>query len=90
MKHFLISCGGTGGHLAPGIALAEGLVARGHSATLLVSGKKIDARLAAKYPALKFATVSAAPLAGGAAGWARGGWALARGTVFCRQLVRRS
>ncbi len=90
MKHFLISCGGTGGHLAPGIALAEGLVARGHSATLLVSGKKIDARLAAKYPALKFATVSAAPLAGGAAGWARGGWALARGTVFCRQLVRRT
>lgn len=90
MKHFLISCGGTGGHLAPGIALAEGLRARGHAATLLVSGKKIDARLAAKYPALQCEAVPAAPLAGGPVGWARGAWALVRGTAFCRRLVRRT
>ena len=90
MKHFLISCGGTGGHLAPGIALAEGLLARGHASKLLVSGKKIDARLAAQYPALKFETVPAAPVAGGPTGWAHGIWALARGTVCCRRLVRRT
>jgi UDP-N-acetylglucosamine--N-acetylmuramyl-(pentapeptide) pyrophosphoryl-undecaprenol N-acetylglucosamine transferase len=90
MRHFLISCGGTGGHLAPGIALAEGLIARGHAATLLVSGKKIDARLAAKYPALRFEAVPAAPFAGGPAGWARGAWALLRGTAFCRRLVRKT
>ena len=54
MSRFLISCGGTGGHLAPGIALAEGLQARGHVATLLISQKKIDARLSEKYPQLRF------------------------------------
>ena len=87
MKHFLISCGGTGGHLAPGIALAEGLAARGHTATLLVSEKKIDARLAAKYPGLKFLTVPGAPLAGGPAGLARCLWTQARGLAYCRRLV---
>ena len=54
MSHYFISCGGTGGHLAPGIALAEGLLARGHTATLLISQKKIDARLSEKYPRLLF------------------------------------
>ena len=55
MNKFLISCGGTGGHLSPGIALAEGLAARGHEAVLLVSQKKVDARLLEKYPHLRFA-----------------------------------
>lgn len=54
MKKFLISCGGTGGHLSPGIALAEGLAARGHESLLLVSRKKVDARLLEKYPHLRF------------------------------------
>ena len=54
MSKFLISCGGTGGHLSPGIALAEGLAARGHEAVLLVSQKKVDARLLEKYPHLRF------------------------------------
>lgn len=54
MSKFLISCGGTGGHLSPGISLAEGLAARGHEAVLLVSQKKVDARLLEKYPHLRF------------------------------------
>ena len=54
MSKFLISCGGTGGHLSPGISLAEGLSARGHEAVLLVSQKKVDARLLEKYPQLRF------------------------------------
>ncbi|OIR18566.1 UDP-N-acetylglucosamine transferase [mine drainage metagenome] len=54
MKNFLLSCGGTGGHLSPGIALAEGLVARGHRVTMLISQKKVDARLIEKYPHLRF------------------------------------
>ena len=45
MSRFLISCGGTGGHLSPGIALAEGLIATGHEARLLISMKRVDARL---------------------------------------------
>ena len=54
MSRFLISCGGTGGHLSPGISIAEGLHARGHQATLLISKKKVDARLIEKYPGLRF------------------------------------
>lgn len=54
MSRFLISCGGTGGHLSPGIALAEGLLTRGHEAALLISQKKVDARLSEKYPDLRF------------------------------------
>jgi len=54
MSRFLISCGGTGGHVSPGISLAEGLVARGHEALLLISMKQVDARLVEKYPHLRF------------------------------------
>ncbi len=54
MSRFLISCGGTGGHLSPGIALAEGLEQRGHETVLLISQKKVDARLLEKYPHLRF------------------------------------
>jgi UDP-N-acetylglucosamine--N-acetylmuramyl-(pentapeptide) pyrophosphoryl-undecaprenol N-acetylglucosamine transferase len=61
---FLLSCGGTGGHLSPGIALAEGLAARGHRAVLLISHKKVDTRLAAKYPHLRFEPIPGTPFGG--------------------------
>jgi len=54
MSRFVIACGGTGGHLAPGIAVAEELSRRGHECVLLVSRKGVDARLSAKYAALTF------------------------------------
>lgn len=60
-RHFLLSCGGTGGHLSPGIALAEGLLKRGHRATLLISHKKVDTRLVEKYPHLTFRRIPGAP-----------------------------
>lgn len=39
----VIACGGTGGHLFPGLAVAEALNARGHEIVLFVSEKEIDA-----------------------------------------------
>lgn len=53
-KIFIIACGGTGGHLSPGIALAERLTEKGFHCTLLVSKKKIDSRLSEKYASLDF------------------------------------
>jgi UDP-N-acetylglucosamine--N-acetylmuramyl-(pentapeptide) pyrophosphoryl-undecaprenol N-acetylglucosamine transferase len=61
MSTYLISCGGTGGHLSPGIALAEGLAERGHVATLLISQKRVDARLIEKYPHLRFVPIPGSP-----------------------------
>ncbi len=52
--HVLIACGGTGGHLFPGIAVGEVLSTRGHSVTLLISEKKIDSLAASGHSALRF------------------------------------
>jgi len=61
MSRFIIACGGTGGHLSPGIALAEALTARGHTTTLFISHKAVDTRLVEKYPHLAAERVVSAP-----------------------------
>lgn len=55
-RRILIVCGGTGGHLAPGIAVAERLVKGGHECLLVVSQKEVDSRLRRKYGQLTFVT----------------------------------
>lgn len=89
MSRFLISCGGTGGHLSPGIALAEGLIARGHRVRLLISQKKVDARLIEKYANLEFE-----PIPGTGFSWrpvqlVRFLWQQSRGFLKSLSLVRR-
>lgn len=51
-KRFLIACGGTGGHLFPGISIAQELRRRGHHTQLLVSEKPIDQRALQAHPEL--------------------------------------
>jgi len=58
-KKVIIACGGTGGHLFPGIAVAEELERRGHEVLLLISEKKVDAQASSKYGDLNFKTVPA-------------------------------
>ena len=58
-KKIIIACGGTGGHLFPGIAVGEALRKRGHEVLLLISEKKVDAEASAKYSHLYFETVPA-------------------------------
>ena len=55
----VIACGGTGGHLFPGIAVAQALRARRHESVLLISEKEIDALASQGYSELKFETVPA-------------------------------
>lgn len=86
---YLISCGGTGGHLAPGIALAQELQSRGHAVTLLISHKAVDAQLAAKYPTLEFRSIPGAPLLSSPAGLARFVMQQSRGVLAAVGLIRR-
>jgi UDP-N-acetylglucosamine--N-acetylmuramyl-(pentapeptide) pyrophosphoryl-undecaprenol N-acetylglucosamine transferase len=50
----VIACGGTGGHLFPGIAVAEVLRDRGHEVMLLVSEKDIDALALSTHRSFRF------------------------------------
>lgn len=50
----VIACGGTGGHLFPGIAVAEVLRDRGHEVMLLVSEKDIDALALSSHRSFRF------------------------------------
>ena len=54
MSKILLACGGTGGHLAPGIALAESLQSQNHETLLIVSSKIVDQQMTAKYRGLNF------------------------------------
>lgn len=54
MKKAFIACGGTGGHLSPGIAVAEALSDIGYSSRLLISNKQVDSRLMQKYSNFEF------------------------------------
>ena len=88
MSNFLLSCGGTGGHLSPGIALAEGLAERGHKATLLISQKRVDARLTEKYPQLHFVAIPGTPFTLKPAGLLRFIASQTKGFFFSLKLVR--
>lgn len=89
--HVMIACGGTGGHLFPGIAVGETLSQRGHDVTLLISEKKIDSLAAAGHPNLTFEKM---PFLAMPKPWSpkmipflRGLW---KGYQDCRALIRKN
>ena len=65
MTDILIICGGTGGHLSPGIALAEELKGRDFSSKLCISQKSIDTAIAQKYEHIDFERFSGKGFSGG-------------------------
>lgn len=44
MGRLMIACGGTGGHLFPGLAVAEAVRRRGHEVKFFISAKEVDRR----------------------------------------------
>lgn len=87
--HVLIACGGTGGHLFPGIAVGEVLKARGHDVTLLISEKKIDSIAASGHKDLRFEKMPflamPRPWSPKMFGFLTGLW---KGMKQCRQIIR--
>lgn len=57
-----IACGGTGGHLFPGLAVANQLVQRGCEVTLLVSPKEVDQQAVKNCTGMKVVTLPAVGL----------------------------
>ncbi|MBB5037062.1 undecaprenyldiphospho-muramoylpentapeptide beta-N-acetylglucosaminyltransferase [Prosthecobacter dejongeii] len=87
--HVLIACGGTGGHLFPGIAVGEVLSARGHEVTLLISEKKIDSIAASGHKDLRFEKMPflamPKPWSPKMIGFLSGLW---KGMSQCRKIIR--
>lgn len=61
MKNVVIACGGTGGHLTPGIGLAQALEEKGCPCWLFISRKQVDSRLSSKYRKMSFEPMPGAP-----------------------------
>lgn len=85
----IIACGGTGGHLFPGIAVAQQLKSMGHRPVLLISRKDVDAEASKKYGDLEFHTVEAvakpALLSLRTPGFI---WKLLRTYLSCKSIIR--
>jgi UDP-N-acetylglucosamine--N-acetylmuramyl-(pentapeptide) pyrophosphoryl-undecaprenol N-acetylglucosamine transferase len=71
-----IACGGTGGHLFPGLAVAEQLVSRGCSVMLLISPKEVDQQAVKMAAGMEIVTLPAVGLSRG------------RGIAFLRGFVQ--
>ncbi|MBQ7667481.1 MAG: UDP-N-acetylglucosamine--N-acetylmuramyl-(pentapeptide) pyrophosphoryl-undecaprenol N-acetylglucosamine transferase, partial [Kiritimatiellae bacterium] len=39
---YVVSCGGTGGHMYPGLAVAAALAGRGHAVSVILSGRSVE------------------------------------------------
>ncbi|HAV14678.1 MAG TPA: UDP-N-acetylglucosamine--N-acetylmuramyl-(pentapeptide) pyrophosphoryl-undecaprenol N-acetylglucosamine transferase [Opitutae bacterium] len=88
MSKILIACGGTGGHLAPGIAVAQTLQQSGHDCRLLISQKQVDSALIEKYEHLNFVKTPGRAFAGGVMARFASAWSLLSGYLFSRKLIQ--
>jgi UDP-N-acetylglucosamine--N-acetylmuramyl-(pentapeptide) pyrophosphoryl-undecaprenol N-acetylglucosamine transferase len=85
--HVAIACGGTGGHLFPGLAVGRALARRGGRATLLISTKEVDRQAVKDVSDLRVVTLPAVGLQGrNHLGFA---WSFARSVHAARALFRR-
>lgn len=59
MARVAIACGGSGGHLIPGIAVAQELTEQGHEVLLIISRKAIDKKVLSAHPEFNYVALPA-------------------------------
>jgi len=84
-KRIAIACGGTGGHLFPGLAVGDALVARGCEVTLLVSPKEVDQTAVRSAYGMEVESLPVVALSGNLPRFAAGFWS---SFGQCRRLFR--
>ena len=55
-KRFVVACGGTGGHMFPGLAVARELKDRGHEVAVWASGRAIESSVLKAWDGPVFST----------------------------------
>jgi UDP-N-acetylglucosamine--N-acetylmuramyl-(pentapeptide) pyrophosphoryl-undecaprenol N-acetylglucosamine transferase len=63
-NHIVIACGGTGGHLFPGMAIARQFIRRQCEVTLIISEKEVDSQAVQDVYDMKIVTLPAVGLSG--------------------------
>jgi UDP-N-acetylglucosamine--N-acetylmuramyl-(pentapeptide) pyrophosphoryl-undecaprenol N-acetylglucosamine transferase len=84
--HVAIACGGTGGHLFPGMAVGEELLRQNCSVTLLISPKEVDQQAARSSFGMEVVTLPAVGLTRG--GVREFGTGFVKSYQACRELFR--
>jgi len=86
----VIACGGTGGHLFPGLAVAQILRERNHELLLIVSEKAIDRLALEGYPEFKYEKLPSigmpSPLSPAFLGFLRRSW---ESLSYCKTVYRK-
>lgn len=85
--HVSIACGGTGGHLFPGVAVGRALVRRGVQVSLLISPKEVDREAVRGVQGMTVEVLPAVGLQG--RNHLAFGWAFLRSFAAARRLFRR-
>ncbi len=84
-----LACGGTGGHIFPGLATAQELRARGHDVTLWLAGKDVESTAVRGWDG-PVTTVPSRGFSGGLSwGTVATVWRLWRAARICRRRMRR-